>query len=96
MTLTKEIDHTTKEKKVPYVLGIAAATLTYGVSLLEPRIHGPKIWIIFFICAGFAVWISVLKLRKILHGTGWVFPRTSTFLLWAVGVEIWLHLWFSH
>jgi hypothetical protein len=95
MTLTKEIDHTTKEKKVPYVLGIAAATLTYGVSLLEPRIHGPKIWII-FICAGFAVWISALKLRKILHGTGWVFPRTSTFLLWAVGIEIWLHVWFSH
>lgn len=82
-------------RKVPYVLGIAAAVLGYGLSLLEPAIRGPKLWAI-FLCASFAVWISVLKLRNLLHGTGWVFPRTNTVLLAAVAVEVWLHLGFSH
>jgi hypothetical protein len=86
---------TTKHRKIPYLLGIIAAMLGYGLSLLEPSIRGPKLWAIFF-CAGFAVWISVLKLRSLIHGTGWVFPRTNTALLTAVVVEVWLHLWFSH
>ena len=85
----------TKQRKIPYLLGIIAATLGYGLSLLEPSIRGPKLWAIFF-CAGFAVWISVLKLRSLIHGTGWVFPRTNTALLTTVVVEVWLHLWFSH
>jgi hypothetical protein len=63
----------TKHRKIPYLLGIIAAMLGYGLSLLEPSIRGPKLWAIFF-CAGFAVWISVLKLRNLIHGTGWVFP----------------------
>ncbi len=82
-------------RKSPYVLGIAAAILAYGLSLLEPAIRGPKLWAI-FLCASFAVWVSVLKLRNLIHGAGWVFPRTNTVLLTAVAVEVWLHLWFSH
>jgi len=84
-----------KHRKIPYLLGILAAMLGYGLSLLEPSIRGPKLWAIFF-CASFAVWISVLKLRNMIHGTGWVFPRTNTILLTAVVIEVWLHLWFSH
>lgn len=83
-----------KHPKVPYVLGIVAAVLGYGVSLLEPSIRGPKLWVI-FLCAGFAVWISDLKLRHLIHGTGWVFPRTNAVLLMAIAAEMWMHLWFS-
>jgi hypothetical protein len=85
----------TKHRKIPYVLGMFAAMLGYGLSLLEPSIRGPKLWVI-FLCASFAVWISVLKLRNIIHGTGWVFPRTNTALLTVVVAEVWMHLWFSH
>jgi len=84
-----------REKKIPYVLGIIAATLAYSVSLLEPSIHGTKLWAIFSL-SSFAVWISVLKLRNLVHGTGWIFPHTNTVLLWVVVVVVWLHLWFSH
>ncbi len=55
--------------KSPYVLGICVATLGYGLSRLEPAIRGPKLWAI-FLCASFAIWISVLKLRRLIHGTG--------------------------
>ncbi len=81
-------------RKSPYVLGILAATLGYGLALLEPSIRGPRLLAI-FICASFAVSISVLKLRNLIHGTGWCFPRTDAFLLSAVVLEVWLHLLFS-
>jgi hypothetical protein len=82
-------------RRSPYILGIIAATLLYGLSLLEPAIRGPKRWAM-FLCASFVVWISVLKLRKLIHGTGWVFPRTPTALLMALAAGAWLYLWFSH
>jgi hypothetical protein len=63
--------------------------------MLEPMIRGLKLWAI-FLCAAFAVWISILKLRYLIHRTGWVFPRTNAALLSAVVIEVWLHLWFSH
>jgi hypothetical protein len=85
----------TKQRKFPYLIGIVTAMLGYGLSLLEPSIRGPKLWAIFS-CASFAVWVSVLKLRNIIHGTGWVFPRTNTSMLAAIVAEVWLHLWFSH
>lgn len=83
-----------KYRKSPYVIGILAAILGLGLSLLEPSIRGPKLGVIFG-CASFAVWISVLKLRNLIHGVGWVFPRTNTVLLTTVGAEVWLHLLFS-
>jgi len=83
-----------KQRKIPYLIGMIAATLGYGLSLLD-SIRGPKLWAI-FLCASFAVWISVLKLRNLIHETGWVFPRTNAALLAAVVVEVWLNLWFSH
>ncbi|HEY3824989.1 MAG TPA: hypothetical protein VGL82_10535 [Bryobacteraceae bacterium] len=84
-----------KDRKIAYVMGIAAAILFFGLALLEPSIRGPKSWVI-FLCASFAVWISALKLRNLIHGTGWVFPRTTSALLIALAVEAWLYLWFSH
>jgi hypothetical protein len=84
-----------KDRKSAYVMGIAAACIFFGLALLEPSIRGPKSWVI-FVCGSFAVWISVLKLRNIIHGTGWVFPRTTSALLIALTVEAWLFLWFSH
>jgi len=81
------------QRKFPYILGIICAILVYGVSLLD-GIRGPKVWAI-LLCASFAVWVSVLKLRNLIHGTGWVFPRTNTALLAAVVLAIWLNLWFS-
>lgn len=84
----------TKHQKTPYLLGMITAILGYALSLLEPSIRGPKLWAI-FLCAGFAVWISGLKLRNLIHGAGWVFPRTNTALLTAVAAEVWIHVWFS-
>ena len=84
-----------KKQKLPYVIGITVATLVYAVCLLEPSIRGAKLWVIFCL-SSFAAWISVLKLRNLIHGTGWIFPRTNTVLLLVVVVEVWLHLWFSH
>ncbi len=84
-----------KDRKSAYVMGISAALLFLGLALLEPSIRGPKSWVI-FLCASFAVWISVLKMRNIIHGTGWVFPRTTSALLIALAVEAGLFLWFSH
>jgi hypothetical protein len=81
--------------KSAYILGICAATLGYGLSMLEETIRGPIHWLI-FLFAGFAVWVSVLKLRNLIHGRGWVFPHTNTALLTAVVAEVWLYLWFSH
>jgi hypothetical protein len=37
-----------------------------------------------------------LKLRNMIHGTGWVFPHTNTTLAWVVPIEVLLYLWFSH
>lgn len=82
-------------RKSLYVLGIVGALLGYGLSLLEPAIRGPKLWAI-FVCASFVVWISVLSLRNLIHGTGWVFPRTNLTLLPALTLEVWLYLWFSN
>jgi len=84
-----------KREKISYVLGIVVATLVYVVSLLEPSIRGPKAWAI-FLCGSFAVLICVLKLRNLIHGVGWVFPRSGAILLCVVVTEVWLHLWFSH
>jgi hypothetical protein len=92
-----EEDHSaplTQVRKSPYFLGIFGGILWYGLALLEP-LHGPKLWTI-FLCGSFAVWISVLKLRSLIHGVGWVFPRTNSVLLAAVTVEVWLFIWFSH
>jgi hypothetical protein len=90
-------EHTTAKgyRKSPYLLGIAAATLGFVLSPLEPAIHGPKLWTI-FLCASLAVFVSVLKLRNLWLGSGWIFPGTNAALLAAVVVEVWLHLWFSH
>jgi hypothetical protein len=45
-----------------------------------------------FLGGSFAVWISVLKLRSLIHGVGWVFPRTNNILLAAITVEVWLFI----
>lgn len=83
-----------KQQRIPYVIGMAAAVLAYGLSHLEPSIQGPRLWLV-FILSSFAVWISVLKLRNLIHGVGWTFPRTDTALLMTIVVEVWLHLWFA-
>jgi hypothetical protein len=81
-------------RKSPYFLGIAAATLGFVLALIEPNIRGPKLWAI-SVCAVVAVLVSVLKLRNLRRGTGWIFPGTNGLLLTAVVAEVWLHLWFS-
>jgi len=85
----------TSQRRSPYLLGIVAATLGFVLSLIEPSIRGPKLWMI-FLCAFVAAVVSVLKLRQLKRGSGWTFPRTNAVLLTAVVVEVWLHLWFSH
>jgi hypothetical protein len=84
-----------KRQKISYVLGMVVATLVYVVSLLEPSIRGPKAWAI-FLCGGFVVFVCVLKLRNLIHGVGWVFPRSGNMMLCVLAAEVWLHLWFSH
>ena len=81
-------------RKSPYILGIIGGVILYGLARLEP-LHGPKLWII-FLCSSFMAWVSALKLRNLIHGTGWVFPRTDTVLLATMTLGIWLQLWFSH
>jgi hypothetical protein len=84
-----------KDRKIQYVLWMLGAFGCSALSLVEPSIRGPKLWLMFF-CTGFASSISALKLRNMIHGTGWVFPRTNTILIWVVPIEILLYLWFSH
>lgn len=81
-------------RRSPYFLGIAAATLGYVLSIFD-AIHGLKLWAI-FLCASLAVFVSVLKLRNLKLGAGWTFPKSNSVLLTAVVVEMWLNLWFSH
>lgn len=85
----------TKNHKLQYVLWTIGALGLYVLSLLEPSIHGPMRWAI-FCCMAAATSISALKLRYLIHGTGWVFPRTNTLLMWIVPIEALLYLWFSH
>ena len=84
-----------KNRKVQYVLWMFVAFGQYVLSLLDPSIRGPRLWLI-FLCSGFASSVSALKLRNLIHGTGWVFPRTNTILIWVIAVKTWLYLWFSH
>lgn len=83
-----------RTRRAPYLLLILGAILGYGLALLEP-LRGPKLWLIFS-CAGFTVCVCGLKLRNLIHGIGWVFPRTTTLALLALATETWLYLWFSH
>jgi hypothetical protein len=82
-------------RRSPYWMGIVAAIIGYSLALEEPAIRGIKLWAI-FVCASFTVWICVLKLRNVIHGTGWVFPQTTTAILFALSLEAGLHLLFSH
>ncbi len=84
-----------KSSRVQYVLWMLAAFICLALSLVEPSNRGPKLSLIFF-CTGFASSISALKLRNMIHGTGWVFPHTNTTLAWVVPIEVLLYLWFSH
>lgn len=88
-------DAGSKQHKAAYFLGIAAAVLVFALSIEDPKIHGLDFWAISF-CAALALVVSVVKLRNLWRGTGWVFPATNNILLWAVVIAIWLHLWFSH
>ena len=83
-----------KPRKAPYVLAIVLAWAFYGLSVLDPTLHGPRLWAI-FICCSFASWIAALKLRELLHGKGWVFPETYTALCVALGLESLLYVMFS-
>lgn len=85
----------TKSRKFPFVLWIICATGLYVLSLLDISIRGPKLWLMFS-CTAFAASIAVLKLRRLIHGTGWVFPQTETVLMGTVSIEALLYLWFSH
>ncbi len=84
-----------KNRTLQYVLWMLAAFICFALSLVEPSIRGPKLWVI-FVCTGFASSISALKLRNVIHGTGWVFPRANTVLIWVVPIEVLFYLWFSH
>ena len=85
----------TQNSKTQYVLWMLGAFGLYALSLLDPSIRGPRLWIIFS-CMGFATSISALKLRRLIHGSGWVFPRTNAILMWVIPIETLLYLWFSH
>jgi hypothetical protein len=85
----------TRNPKIQYVLWMLGAFGLYALSLLDPAISGPKLWTIFG-CMGLATSVAALKLRRLIHGAGWVFPRTNTILIWVVPIETLLYLWFSH
>jgi hypothetical protein len=84
-----------KSHKLHYVLWMLASFIWYALSLLDPSVRGPKLWVIFS-CSAIASSVAALKLRNLIHGSGWVFPRTNTILTWVVAVETLLFLWFSH
>jgi hypothetical protein len=92
---TRELNTARKPRKSPYVLGIALSFLWYGLSRLDGSIGIPWLWLI-FLCSAFNGWICALKLRNMLHGTGWVFPRTNSVLLYVLSSEALLYLWLSH
>ena len=85
----------TKNRKLQYVLWMLGAFIWYTLALFDPLIRGPKLWLM-FLCMGLASSVCALKLRNLIHGNGWVFPYSNTILLWVVGIETLLYLWFSH
>jgi len=84
----------TKNAKLQCVLWMVGSFGLFALSLLENSIRGPKLWTIFLFMI-FATSISALKLHSLVRGTGWVFPRTHTVLLWIVPIQTFLYLWFS-
>lgn len=81
-------------RKAPYVLWMVGSFGLFALSLLDESIRGPKLASIFLLMA-VASSICALKLRRIIHGIGWVPPHSTTVLLYIVPLETFLYLWFS-
>jgi hypothetical protein len=77
------------------VLSIVVAVGFASLARLEPSIYGFK-WLLIFACGGVGSVAGVFKLRRLIHGTGWVFPHSDVVILFALAVQCWLYLLFTH
>lgn len=81
-----------------YFVGVSAiviAVLSASLARMEPSIYGFK-WLLIFACGGVGSVAGVFKLRRLIHGTGWVFPHSDMVILYASAAQCWLYLLFSH
>ena len=74
---------------------IIGSVLCDSLARMEPAIYGFK-WLLIFAFGGLAAVAGVFKLRRLIHGTGWVFPNSDTVILSALTAQCWLYLMFSH
>lgn len=81
-------------RKAPYVLWMVGSFGLFALSLLDESIRGVKLASIFLLMA-VASSICALKLRRIIHGVGWLPPHANTVLSYIVPLEAILYLWFS-
>jgi hypothetical protein len=74
---------------------IIGSVIFGSLARIEPAIYGFK-WLLIFAFGGLAAVAGVFKLRRLIHGTGWVFPNSDTVIISALTAQCWLYLLFSH
>ena len=77
------------------VSAIIGSVIFDSLARIEPAIYGFK-GLLIFAFGGLAAVAGVFKLRRLIHGTGWVFPNSDTIIISALTAQCWLYLLFSH
>ena len=74
---------------------IIGSVIFDSLARMEPSIYGFK-WLLIFAFGGLAAVAGVFKLRRLIHGIGWVFPNSDTVIISAMSAQCWLYLMFTH
>jgi hypothetical protein len=74
---------------------IVGSVIFDALARMEPAIYGFK-WLLIFVFGGLAAVAGVFNLRRLIHGTGWVFPKSDTVIISAMSAQCWLYLIFTH
>jgi hypothetical protein len=74
---------------------IIGSVIWDSLARIEPAIYGFK-WLLIFAVGGLAALAGIFKLRRLIHGTGWVFPNSDALIISALAAQCWFYLWFSH
>ena len=77
------------------VSAIIGSVIFDSLARMEPAIYGFK-WLLIFAFGGLAAVAGLFKLRKLIHGTGWVFPNSDVMIISALSAQCWLYLMFAH
>ena len=74
---------------------IIGSVIWDSLARIEPAIYGFK-WLLIFGFGGLAALGGVFKLRRLIHGTGWVFPNSDAVTMSALAAQCWFYLLFTH